>query len=342
MKTRGGSRRTGWKIASAWAVASLALLTLTSAAFADATSASPIAEPANAPAGAALIPVPATAPAAPATNPAAPAAASAAAPAGSTSGPAATSAYAPVSPSAPAAATPPSASSVPPATSSPGTTISAAAPALPIPTGAARTLALPAGTVAVPPLTGQTSTLDPNSPSAAGFSSNADIINYERYQNPDTYQQQQVPLQEFINEQDNSSPLGVDLREDHRKLNSGEDATGLLVVGVIPGSPAAKAGLHAFSDTTRNVLTGAAVAGLMFFPPAALLVPVIQAVPLGESYDLIIAVDGWRVMNYIEFADRLHDLQPGEIVYLSVIRNGQRQQIPVQVPQDTVLSTINY
>lgn len=194
----------------------------------------------------------------------------------------------------------------------------------------------------MPPLTGQTSALDPNSPNAAGFSPNADIVDYERYQNPDTYQQQQVPLQEFINEQDNNSPLGVDLREDHRKLDSGEVATGLLVVGVESGSPAAKAGLHAFSDMTRTVLTGAAVAGLMFFPPAALLVPIVQSVPLGESYDLIIAVDGWRVMNYVEFSERLHDLQPGEIVYLSVIRNGRRQQIPVQVPQDTLISTVNY
>ena len=194
----------------------------------------------------------------------------------------------------------------------------------------------------MPPLTGQNSALDPNSPNAAGFSSNADIVNYERFQNPDTYQQQQAPLQEFINEEDNSSPLGVELREDHRKLSSGEDATGLLIVSVAAGSPAAKAGLHAYSDTTRTVLTGAAVAGLMFFPPAALLVPVIQAVPMGENYDLIIAVDGWRVMNYIEFADRLHDLQPGEIVYLSLIRNGQRQQISVQVPQDTVISNIDY
>jgi S1-C subfamily serine protease len=149
-------------------------------------------------------------------------------------------------------------------------------------------------------------------------------------------------LQEFINEQDNTSPLGVELREDHRKLKSGEDATGLLVVGITPGSPAAKAGLHAYSDTTRTVLTGAAVAGFMIFPPAALLVPVIQAVPLGETYDLIIAVDGWRVMNFIEFEDRLHDLQPGEIVYLSVIRDGRRQQIPVQVSKDMLTSAPNY
>ena len=126
------------------------------------------------------------------------------------------------------------------------------------------------------------------------------------------------------------APLGVEVREDHRKLKSGENATGLLIIGVASGSPAAKAGLHAHTDTARNVLEGAAVAGALVFPPAVLLAPIIASVPLGESYDLIIAVDGWRVMNFVEFEDRLHDLQPGEIVYLSVIRDGSRLQIPLQ------------
>ena len=65
-------------------------------------------------------------------------------------------------------------------------------------------------------------------------------------------------------------------------------------------------------------------------------------VPLGESYDLIIAVDGWRVMNFLEFEDRMHDLQPGEIVYLSVVHDGKRQQVPVQVPQDVLSAAPRY
>ena len=67
-------------------------------------------------------------------------------------------------------------------------------------------------------------------------------------------------------------------------------------------------------------------------PIAVLLVPVLEQVPLGESYDLIIGVDGSRVTNFLEFADRLGDVQPGEIVYLSVLRNGGLVQVPVQVP----------
>jgi hypothetical protein len=221
------------------------------------------------------------------------------------------------------------------------------------------TLALPSGTVAVPPLTGQTATLDPNDPGAAGFDSNSDITNYERFQNPDSFQSQ-LPVQQFMNDQlllreerihpwgtragrteaDNViSPLGVEVREDQRKLKFGETASGLLIVSVTSGSPAAKAGLRAHTDTTRNVLVVTAVAGALVFPPAALLVPIIASVPLGESYNLIIAIDGWRVMNFVEFEDRLHDLQPGEIVYLSVIRNGSRLQVPVKIPQDVASAT---
>jgi PDZ domain len=197
---------------------------------------------------------------------------------------------------------------------------------------APRTLTLPAGTVTVPPITGQTETLDPNDPAAAGFDSNSDIANYERFQNPDAYQPQ-IPVQQLMNEEDDVvQPLGIEVREDHRKLKSGEDTTGLLITSVASGSPASKAGLHAHTDTARNVLEGAAVAGALVFPPAVLLAPIIASVPLGESYDLIIAVDGWRVMNVMEFEDRLRDVQPGEIVYLSVIRDGSRLQVPLKVP----------
>jgi S1-C subfamily serine protease len=46
---------------------------------------------------------------------------------------------------------------------------------------------------------------------------------------------------------------------------------------------------------------------------------------------MIIGVDGARVVNYLDFEDRMRDVQPGEIVYLSIVRNGDRVQVPVQV-----------
>jgi hypothetical protein len=150
-------------------------------------------------------------------------------------------------------------------------------------------------------------------------------------QHPEQIDPKLRSLQEFMDEGDQMSPLGMQLREDQRKLNSGEVATGLLVVGIEQHSAAAIAGLHAVNHTPHDVVAGLAVAAALFFPPAVLAIPVAEQMSLGESYDLIIGVDGTRVTNYLDFEDRLRDLQPGEIVYLSVVRDGKRVQVPVHV-----------
>jgi S1-C subfamily serine protease len=141
-------------------------------------------------------------------------------------------------------------------------------------------------------------------------------------------------LQDFMSEGDITSPLGVVLHEDKRRLKNGGEAQGLLIVDVFAGSPAARAGLHPYHRAMRDALETAAVAGAMFCPPVVLLVPVFDQVHVGESYDLIIGVDGSRVTNFLDFQERLHDLRGGEIVYLSIIRNGARMQIPVPVPDN--------
>jgi S1-C subfamily serine protease len=161
---------------------------------------------------------------------------------------------------------------------------------------------------------------------------NAQIVTYEQaQQNPQLIDPQLHSLQEFMNEGDQTSPLGLQLREDQRKLDSGEVANGLIVVGVQQRSAAATAGLHPLRRTGHDVAEGLAIAAALFFPPAVLAVPLIDQVNVGETYDMIIGVDGTRVTNYLDFEDRMRDIQPGEIVYLSVVRNGQRVQIPVHV-----------
>lgn len=41
----------------------------------------------------------------------------------------------------------------------------------------------------------------------------------------------------------------------------------------------------------------------------------LDSTQVGESYDMIIGVDGTRVMNFLDFQDRMTDLQPGEVIY---------------------------
>ncbi len=144
-------------------------------------------------------------------------------------------------------------------------------------------------------------------------------------------------LQEFVAEgaaegQEDSLPLGMVVREDWRRFSNGHAVEGLLVVAVKPGSPAYRAGLHGYANGIHTALTGAAVAAALVFPPAIFLIPVLDGTHVGESYDLIIGIDGSRVTSLLDLQDRMRDLEPGEIVYLSVVRNGVRMQIAVQLP----------
>lgn len=173
----------------------------------------------------------------------------------------------------------------------------------------------PAGTV-----TGQD--LDANNPQ---------LLNYEANQQMPLNEPQLHSLQEFMNEGVNASPLGVELQEGQRRLN-GREVDGLLVVAVQPNSAAAQAGVQAGHRAAHDVLEGAAVAASLVFPPAVLAVPVIETIQLGENYDMIIGVDGNRVTNFMDFEDRLRDAQPGETVYLNILRSGKRLQVAVKMP----------
>ncbi|HLW72140.1 MAG TPA: PDZ domain-containing protein [Candidatus Binataceae bacterium] len=140
-------------------------------------------------------------------------------------------------------------------------------------------------------------------------------------------------MQDYLaGEDENVAPLGIAVRADERTLSSGEKQSGLLVISVDSGGPAAKAGLKSTHRKIKTVVEAASIAGALFFPPAMMVVPLLEATKAGESYDLIVGVDGNRVTDVLDFEDCLRDLQPGEIVYLSIVRNGQRVQLPVPMP----------
>lgn len=139
-------------------------------------------------------------------------------------------------------------------------------------------------------------------------------------------------VHDFVAEGEETSPIGFAVRETRRKLKTGEEAVGLLILKVEKGSAAAKAGLLPFKRVGHNVLEAVAIGAAMVFPPAILAVPVIDYTEVGESYDMIIGVDGSRVTNFVDFEDRMRNVQPGELVYFSVVRNGKRIQIPVPIP----------
>lgn len=150
---------------------------------------------------------------------------------------------------------------------------------------------------------------------------------------PAELRQEMQSLRDFREEEeDNISSLGMVLREAHRGVDGNGEVAGLLVLEVMPGTPAAYAGLKGLSSGINSALAGAAFAASIFFPPAMLAAAVVSGTRVGESYDLIIGMDSERITNYLDFSERMREVRAGELVYLSVSRNGKRTQIPIRVP----------
>jgi S1-C subfamily serine protease len=58
----------------------------------------------------------------------------------------------------------------------------------------------------------------------------------------------------------------------------------------------------------------------------------LQQSGFGSSHELIIAVDAQRTRDVTDLGDALTKAQAGEIVYLTVVSGGEREQIPVELP----------
>ena len=54
---------------------------------------------------------------------------------------------------------------------------------------------------------------------------------------------------------------------------------------------------------------------------------------IGQSLDLIIAVDGQRTRNVGELESALSQTEPGETVYLTIVTVGRREQVRVNLPR---------
>jgi S1-C subfamily serine protease len=132
--------------------------------------------------------------------------------------------------------------------------------------------------------------------------------------------------------EDQVSALRIEVANRESKLTRGPSVTGIKVISVDPDGPAAIAGLQSERMMARTALTAALAVGGVVFPPAMFVAMLAQQSDVGESHDLIIAVDGERTRNIVDLQDALDRVHHGEIVYLVVVRAGRRQHVAVRLP----------
>ncbi|MBU4272917.1 MAG: trypsin-like peptidase domain-containing protein [Planctomycetes bacterium] len=92
---------------------------------------------------------------------------------------------------------------------------------------------------------------------------------------------------------------------------------GLLILTLVPGGPAERAGLHGPRIETRQKRQGPFVTEQ-------------KTVNLAAA-DMIVAVDGRPTKTADEFLETVEAKQPGDQIVITVIRNGRQQQVPLRL-----------
>jgi hypothetical protein len=125
--------------------------------------------------------------------------------------------------------------------------------------------------------------------------------------------------------------MGIEVNNGWGELKSGQRLSGVEILRVSPDGPGAAAGLQSQRAAVQTALTVALSVGAIFFPPAILGLIEVQQSGLGESHDLIMAVDGQRTRNVDDFRRAIGEAEAGGIVYLTVVSRGERNQVRVEL-----------
>jgi hypothetical protein len=126
--------------------------------------------------------------------------------------------------------------------------------------------------------------------------------------------------------------LGIAVQSRTVGLEHGRFVSGVEILTVIPGSPGGAAGLQGSSPGVfrMTALFIGMLAGAALFPPAMMAVMALSKI--GELHETIIAVDGERTRDVTDFEEAIEKADAGQVVYLTVVSGGRREQIRVALP----------
>jgi len=126
--------------------------------------------------------------------------------------------------------------------------------------------------------------------------------------------------------------LGIAVINGQGTLQDGHEFDGAEIVDVVPDSTGARAGLKGGQQRARELITLGVVVAWLLFPPAVMAAAAFGSGRMGESHEYIIAIDGIRIHDVLEFKEALNHAQSGEIVYLTIVSGGHRKQIQLRFP----------
>jgi S1-C subfamily serine protease len=123
--------------------------------------------------------------------------------------------------------------------------------------------------------------------------------------------------------------LGITATNGVAQLKNGPSVRGVKVCSATPRGPGAIVGLRSKQVAASALLTAGFLAAAVLFPPAVLGAVAVETLNIGQSYDLILAVDGQRTHNLNELRGALTGTATGQLSYLVVLRGGQRKNLVV-------------
>ncbi len=99
-----------------------------------------------------------------------------------------------------------------------------------------------------------------------------------------------------------------------------ETEAGLVIRRLMPGGPADQAGLKGYRKVVQRQRQG----GVLY-----------ESVSIDRSQaDRVLAVDGEPMRTGVRFRDKIWEYQPGNVVHLTVLRDGKKIEIPVTLGSD--------
>ena len=121
------------------------------------------------------------------------------------------------------------------------------------------------------------------------------------------------------------SRIGVSVRDGWTELIDGHEVDGVEVIDAAAESPSARMQSCRMAARAALAQGGGLVATIL--TPVIALLRAFDRKFMFDDCDVIFAVDGERIRNILDLADRVQSLARGDRIYPTIARRGRRVQI---------------